>query len=110
MTLSATTVTEQGAFDTLTGGGGHVRYWADLAHDSITNLNGGDQVQLAVNCRACWEPAQERDDVAAHRSVGPRKWRPSDRMTQGDRQLLAVSWRQAGATALSKGPGKEEQL
>jgi Ca2+-binding RTX toxin-like protein len=42
--LNGTTVTEDGAADTLTGGAGHNWFWADLAHDTITNLKGGDQV------------------------------------------------------------------
>jgi predicted outer membrane repeat protein len=42
--LNTTTVTETGAADTLTGGGGSNWFWADQTQDTITDLGSGDQV------------------------------------------------------------------
>jgi hypothetical protein len=42
--LNTTTVTETGAADTLTGGGGSNWFWADLTQDTITDLGSSDQV------------------------------------------------------------------
>jgi Ca2+-binding RTX toxin-like protein len=42
--LKTTTVTEAGAADTLTGGGGQNWFWADRTQDTITDLGSGDQV------------------------------------------------------------------